>query len=334
VSGVSGAGKSTLINRILLPALGRALHDSREPLGQHRAIEGLDHLDKVIAIDQKPIGRTPRSNPATYTKIFDAIRAVFAQTKEARAFGYDTGRFSFNVKGGRCETCSGDGQRRVEMHFLPDVYVTCEDCGGKRFNEATLRVRFKDKTISEVLALSVDEALELFSAHRDIRRGLETLQAVGLGYMGIGQASPTLSGGEAQRIKLARELSKIGTGRTLYVLDEPTTGLHFADVRRLLVVLHKLVDAGNTVLVIEHNLDVVRAADWVIDLGPEGGNRGGTIVAQGTPEMVAQVDASYTGKWLKPMLAAAVKSAQTTAPAARKKGAKTIAAATSAIPGR
>ncbi|HVJ15947.1 MAG TPA: excinuclease ABC subunit UvrA, partial [Polyangiaceae bacterium] len=302
VTGVSGAGKSTLINGILHPALSRALHDGRSPIGEHRALEGLEHIDKVIAIDQKPIGRTPRSNPATYTKVFDAIRELYASTPEARAFGYDAGRFSFNVKGGRCEACSGDGLRQVEMHFLPDVYVTCEVCKGRRFNDATLRVRYRERSIADTLELSVREGLEVFAAHTHIVRGLQTLADVGLGYLKIGQPSPTLSGGEAQRIKLARELSRVGTGKTLYILDEPTTGLHFADVEKLLVVLSRLVDAKNSVLVIEHNLDVIAHADWVIDLGPEGGAGGGRVVAEGTPEQVARVEASHTGRYLQKTL--------------------------------
>jgi excinuclease ABC subunit A len=298
VSGVSGAGKSTLINRIVYPALARALMGAQLAVGAHRATTGIDALDKVIAIDQQPIGRTPRSNPATYTKLFDHIRDLFAQTPEARSYGYGPGRFSFNVKGGRCEACGGDGVRKVEMHFLADVYVTCEECKGRRFNEATLRVKYKEKSIADVLDLSVREALDLFTVHREIARALRTLDDVGLGYLKLGQPSPTLSGGEAQRIKLARELSRVATGRTLYILDEPTTGLHFGDVERLLSVLHRLVDAGNTVLVIEHHLDVIKSADWVIDLGPEGGAGGGVVVAEGTPEHVATVEASHTGRFL------------------------------------
>ncbi len=298
VTGVSGAGKSSLVNGILLPALQRALHGSSVVVGAHDGIDGLEHVDKVIAIDQQPIGRTPRSNSATYTKLFDHVRALFASLPEARSYGYEPGRFSFNVKGGRCEACGGDGLRRVEMHFLPDVFVTCETCRGSRFNDATLRVKHKGRSIAQVLGLSVREALEHFAVHQEIVRALATLDEVGLGYLELGQPSPTLSGGEAQRIKLARELSKIGTGHTLYVLDEPTTGLHFADVERLLGVLARLVDAGNTVVVIEHNLDVVRCADWVLDLGPEGGARGGALVAEGTPEHVATVVESATGQWL------------------------------------
>ena len=302
ITGVSGAGKSTLVNEILFPALARHLTESRVMPGKHAAITGIEHLDKVIDIDQRPIGRTPRSNPATYTKVFDPIREVLAQTAEARAFGYTPGRFSFNVKGGRCEACEGDGVKKVEMHFLADVYVPCEVCGGKRFNEATLRVRYKGKNVSEILEMSVREAMEHFAVHRDIMRHLQTLDDVGLSYLKLGQPSPTLSGGEAQRIKLSRELAKVATGRTLYILDEPTTGLHFEDIRKLLIVLNRLADAGNTVLVIEHNLDVIKSADWVIDLGPEGGDGGGRILAEGTPEDVALVKGSYTGKYLKHVL--------------------------------
>ncbi len=298
VTGVSGAGKSSLVNGILLPALGAHLHDSSDPIGEHRSLKGIDALDKVIAIDQKPIGRTPRSNPGTYTKAFDCIRDVFAQLPDARARGYDAGRFSFNVKGGRCEACGGDGEVKVEMHFLADVRVPCEVCHGKRYDDATLEIRFKGKNIAEVLDTSVDECLELFSAFPQLRRILETLVAVGLGYMKIGQPAPTLSGGEAQRVKLSRELGKTQTGRTLYVLDEPTTGLHFEDIQRLLTVLQRLVDAGNTVVVIEHNLDVVKCADWIIDLGPEGGAKGGEVICEGTPEHVAKVARSHTGRFL------------------------------------
>jgi excinuclease ABC subunit A len=317
VTGVSGAGKSSLVNGILLPALGAHLHDSTEAIGAHKAIKGIDALDKVIAIDQKPIGRTPRSNPGTYTKSFDAIREVFAQLPDARARGYDAGRFSFNVKGGRCEACGGDGEVKVEMHFLADVRVPCEVCNGTRYDEATLEIRFKGKNIADVLDTSVDECLELFSAFPQLKRILETLVAVGLGYMKIGQPAPTLSGGEAQRVKLSRELGKVQTGRTLYVLDEPTTGLHFEDIQRLLAVLQRLVDVGNTVVVIEHNLDVVKCADWIIDLGPEGGAGGGAIVAAGTPEQVARVKGSYTGTFLAPLLAKANDKRPTSKPAAR-----------------
>ncbi len=302
VTGVSGAGKSTLVNEILYPALTRHLNASRDVPGAHKAIRGMEHLDKVIDIDQRPIGRTPRSNPSTYTKVFDPIRECLAQTQEARTYGYTPGRFSFNVKGGRCEACEGDGLKQVEMHFLADVYVPCEVCGGKRFNDATLRVRYKGKNVAEILDLSVREAMQVFEVHRDIMRILKTLDDVGLSYIRLGQSSPTLSGGEAQRIKLSRELAKVGTGRTLYILDEPTTGLHFDDIKKLLKVLTRLVEAGNTVLVIEHNLDVIKSADWVIDLGPEGGAAGGQILAAGTPEDVAEVKESHTGKYLKHVL--------------------------------
>jgi excinuclease ABC subunit A len=299
---VSGAGKSSLINGILQPALRRKLLGSFDQVGRHAGLTGIDAIDKVIDIDQKPIGRTPRSNPATYTKAFDCIRDVFAQTAEARAYGYQPGRFSFNVKGGRCEACEGDGVRQVEMHFLPDVYVTCEVCRGKRYNEATLRVKWKDRSIAEVLETSVTEALGLFEHHRVLRGILQTLEDVGLGYISLGQSATTLSGGEAQRIKLSRELAKRDTGKTFYLLDEPTTGLHFEDVRKLLSVTSRLVEAGNTVLVIEHNLDVIKTADYVIDLGPEGGSRGGQVIAAGTPEEVARVAGSYTGQFLAPLL--------------------------------
>jgi len=302
VTGVSGAGKSSLVNGILLPALGRALHGSAERIGKHGGIEGLDAIDKAIAIDQKPIGRTPRSNPGTYTKTFDLIREIFAELPDARARGFDPGRFSFNVKGGRCETCHGDGVVKVEMHFLADVYVTCETCGGKRYNAQTLSVKFKGRSIAEVLDASIDDCLAMFSSFPALKRILVTLADVGLGYMKIGQPAPTMSGGEAQRVKLSRELGKVQTGKTLYVLDEPTTGLHFEDIEKLLGVLHRLVTAGNTVVVIEHNLDVIKCADWVIDLGPEGGGGGGAIVAEGTPEQVAKVKKSYTGQFLGPIL--------------------------------
>jgi len=302
VTGVSGAGKSTLVNEILFPALSRKLHGSTQRVGRHRGVSGLDQLDKVIDIDQRPIGRTPRSNPVTYIKVFDEIRSFFAQLPEARVHGYKPGRFSFNVKGGRCEACEGDGVRKIEMHFLADVFVRCEECQGRRFNEATLRVRYKGRSIAEVLDLTVREGLELFAAHPKIASPLRLLEQVGLDYLHLGQPSPTLSGGEAQRIKLARELSKRATGRTLYILDEPTTGLHFEDVRKLLAVLQQLVEAGNTVVVIEHNLDVIKTADWIIDLGPEGGPQGGRIVAQGTPEQVAGVRGSHTGAYLAPLL--------------------------------
>ncbi len=302
VTGVSGAGKSSLVIGVLYPLLRRRLYNSRAVVGAYDDIVGLERIDKAIHIDQSPIGRTPRSNPATYTKAFDDIRKIFAQTPEARAFGFKPGRFSFNVKGGRCEACKGDGVKKVEMHFLPDVYVPCEVCGGKRFNDATLRVRFKELSIAQVLGLSVGDAQEVFSAHPKLSRTLDTLADVGLEYLKLGQPSPTLSGGEAQRVKLSRELSKRDTGSTLYILDEPTTGLHFDDIRKLLVVLHRLVDAGNTVIVIEHNLDVVKCADHVIDLGPAGGDRGGDIVATGTPEQVAACEGSFTGEYLGEVL--------------------------------
>jgi excinuclease ABC subunit A len=316
VTGVSGAGKSSLVVGILYPALCRKLHGSKLPVGAHDGMRGLEQIDKTIHIDQSPIGRTPRSNPATYTKVFDLIREIFAQTPEARAFGFAPGRFSFNVPGGRCEACEGDGVKRVEMHFLPDVYVPCEVCRGKRYNEATLRVRFKELNIAELLELSVREALEVFSAHRKVGRILQTLADVGLDYVKLGQPAPTLSGGEAQRVKLSRELAKRATGRTLYILDEPTTGLHFDDIRKLLGVLDRLVEAGNTVVIIEHNLDVIKCADHVIDLGPEGGDRGGEIVAVGTPEEIAAHGSSATGLYLRQVLGA------TTAPARRARAAR------------
>jgi excinuclease ABC subunit A len=303
VTGVSGSGKSTLIEDILHRALARHFYRARVVPGEHTRITGLEHLDKVIDIDQSPIGRTPRSNPATYTGLFTPIRELFAEMPEAKLRGYGPGRFSFNVKGGRCEACQGDGLVKIEMHFLPDVYVTCETCKGKRYNRETLEVRFRGLSVSEVLELTVEDALDLFANQPRIAQKLRTLNDVGLGYIHLGQSATTLSGGEAQRVKLSSELSKRDTGRTLYILDEPTTGLHFEDVRMLLSVLHRLVDRGNTVLVIEHNLDVIKTADWIVDLGPDGGNRGGAIVAAGTPEEVAMVDASYTGHYLKPVLA-------------------------------
>jgi excinuclease ABC subunit A len=302
VTGVSGAGKSTLVNHILYPAAARALHASDRPIGAHAGIAGLGQIDKVIDIDQSPIGRTPRSNPATYTKLFDQIRDFFAELPEARMHGYTAGRFSFNVKGGRCEACEGDGVKQVEMHFLPDVYVPCEVCRGRRFNDATLAVKYNGLSVADVLDLTVDEALHLFRNHPSIRRALETIADVGLGYIALGQSSPTLSGGEAQRVKLSRELAKRSTGRTLYILDEPTTGLHFDDIRKLLRVLDRLVEGGNTVVVIEHNLDVIKTADWIVDMGPEGGDGGGRVIAQGTPEEVATVKESYTGRYLAPLL--------------------------------
>ncbi len=302
VTGVSGAGKSTLVNHILYPAAARALHGSDRPIGAHDGITGLGEIDKVIDIDQSPIGRTPRSNPATYTKLFDQIRDFFAELPEARMHGYTAGRFSFNVKGGRCEACEGDGVKQVEMHFLPDVYVPCEVCHGRRFNDATLAVKYNGLSVADVLDLTVDEAVQLFKNHPSIRRALETLADVGLGYIALGQSSPTLSGGEAQRVKLSRELAKRSTGRTLYILDEPTTGLHFDDIKKLLRVLDRLVEGGNTVVVIEHNLDVVKTADWIVDMGPEGGDGGGRVIAQGTPEQVAAIKESYTGRYLASLL--------------------------------
>ena len=302
VTGVSGSGKSTLVNDILLRSLMAHVYGSRIPPGRHRRVDGVDQVDKVIAIDQTPIGRTPRSNPATYTGMFDHIRKLFAQTPEAKVRGYQPGRFSFNVSGGRCEACSGDGTLRIEMHFLPDVYVPCEVCKGARYNRDTLEVEFKGRTIAEVLNMPCEEALEFFSNQPPIARHLQTLVDVGLGYVRLGQPAPTLSGGEAQRVKLASELAKRSTGHTMYILDEPTTGLHFEDVRRLLMVLGRLVDAGNSVLVIEHNLDVIKTADWIIDMGPEGGRGGGTVVAEGTPEEVAANSASHTGRFLAPYL--------------------------------
>jgi excinuclease ABC subunit A len=298
VTGVSGSGKSTLVNEVLYKAVANRLHKAKLRPGAHRKITGLDQVDKIINIDQSPIGRTPRSNPATYTGLFDPIRDLFSRTQEARARGYKPGRFSFNVKGGRCEVCRGDGQIKIEMHFLPDVYVPCEQCGGRRYNRETLEVRFKGKTISDVLGMPVEEALEFFQHIPKIKRRLQALHDVGLDYIRLGQPATTLSGGEAQRVKLATELSKVATGRTLYILDEPTTGLHFADVQRLLEMLNRLVDNGNTVCVIEHNLDVIKTADRIIDLGPEGGEEGGTIVAEGTPEQVAATPGSHTGRFL------------------------------------
>ena len=302
VTGVSGSGKSTLVNEVLLKAVSNHLHRSRQRAGAHRRVTGLDQLDKIISVDQSPIGRTPRSNPATYIGLFDQIRELFSKTQEARARGYKPGRFSFNVKGGRCEVCRGDGQIKIEMHFLPDVYVPCEQCHGKRYNRETLEVRFKGKTISDVLEMPIEEALEFFAHIPKIRRRVEALVDVGLGYMRLGQPATTLSGGEAQRVKLAAELSKVATGRTMYVLDEPTTGLHFADIQRLLEVLQRLVDAGNSVIVIEHNLDVIKVSDRLIDLGPEGGDDGGRVIATGTPEEVAANPASYTGHFLAELL--------------------------------
>jgi excinuclease ABC subunit A len=302
ITGVSGSGKSTLLNDILVKSLSKYFYNSKDEPGAHKKILGIDHIDKVIDIDQSPIGRTPRSNPATYTGVFTFIRDLFAETREAKMKGYKAGRFSFNVKGGRCEKCQGDGVLRVEMNFLPDVYITCEECHGKRYNREALEIHYKDKTIADVLEMTVDEA-KLFFAHLPpIKRKLDTLSEVGLGYMHLGQNATTLSGGEAQRIKLATELSRASTGRTLYILDEPTTGLHFADVKRLIHVLNQLVEKGNTVVVIEHNLDMIKTADWIVDLGPEGGDKGGKLVAAGTPEEVAKVKTSFTGQYLKKIL--------------------------------
>jgi excinuclease ABC subunit A len=302
VTGVSGSGKSTLVNEIVYKALANRLHRMRVKPGDHLGCEGIECFDKVIDIDQSPIGRTPRSNAATYTDLFTPIRELYAQTPDAKVRGYKQGRFSFNVRGGRCETCKGDGTIKIEMHFLPDVYVPCETCGGKRYNRETLEVRFKGKSIADVLDMSVEEALTFFAKIPKIRRRLQTLHDVGLDYIKLGQPATTLSGGEAQRVKLAKELSKVATGRTLYILDEPTTGLHFADIEKLLDVLQRLVDAGNTVLVIEHNLDVIKQADWIVDLGPEGGEAGGEVIATGTPEQVAEVEESYTGQFLRQVL--------------------------------
>ncbi|HEX6121139.1 MAG TPA: ATP-binding cassette domain-containing protein, partial [Dongiaceae bacterium] len=303
VTGVSGGGKSTLVIETLYNALARRLHDARTHPGDHDKIEGIEYLDKVIDIDQSPIGRTPRSNPATYTGAFTPIRDWFAGLPEAQARGYKAGRFSFNVKGGRCEACEGDGVIKIEMHFLPDVYVQCDQCKGKRYNRETLEITFKGKSIADVLEMTVEEGVAFFRAVPAIRDKLAMLEQVGLGYIHVGQAATTLSGGEAQRVKLAKELSRRATGRTLYILDEPTTGLHFEDVRKLLEVLHQLVDQGNTVIVIEHNLEVIKTADWIVDLGPEGGDKGGRVVAAGTPEQVAETQGSYTGKYLAPYLA-------------------------------
>jgi excinuclease ABC subunit A len=303
ITGVSGSGKSTLVNEILYRRLAQIISRAKDRPGAHDRIEGVEFIDKVIDIDQSPIGRTPRSNPATYTGLFTPIRELFAAVPEARLRGYTAGRFSFNVKGGRCEACAGDGIIKIEMQFLPDVYVPCEVCGGKRYNREALEIHYKSKSIADILEMTVEEALEFFKNVPIAESKLRTLNDVGLGYIHLGQAATTLSGGEAQRIKLATELSRRATGRTLYILDEPTTGLHFADVERLLEVLHRLVDAGNTVVVIEHNLDVVKTADHVIDLGPEGGKAGGEVIAEGTPEAVARVRRSFTGRYLRDLLA-------------------------------
>jgi len=325
VTGVSGSGKSTLVNEVLFKAVANRLHRTRQRAGVHRRITGLEQLDKIISVDQSPIGRTPRSNPATYIGLFDQIRELFSKTQEARARGYKPGRFSFNVKGGRCEVCRGDGQIKIEMHFLPDVYVPCEQCHGKRYNRETLEVRFKGKTIADVLEMPIEEALEFFAHIPKIRRRVQTLNDVGLGYMRLGQPATTLSGGEAQRVKLAAELCKVATGSTLYILDEPTTGLHFADIQRLLEVLERLVEAGNSVVVIEHNLDVIKVADRLIDLGPEGGEDGGRVIATGTPEQVAAVDESYTGSFLAHALPVRARRAQ---PKAGRSASRRRAAAT------
>ena len=303
ITGVSGSGKSTLINNTLYPITATKLNNATtlNP-APFEEIEGLEHLDKVVDIDQSPIGRTPRSNPATYTGIFTPVRELFAGTQEARTRGYKPGRFSFNVKGGRCEACRGDGLVKVEMHFLPDVYVSCDVCRGKRYNRETLQVKYKDKNISEVLDMTIEDARQFFDAIPAISRKLQTLKDVGLSYVCLGQAATTLSGGEAQRVKLSRELSKRDTGKTLYILDEPTTGLHFHDIKQLLAVLHHLRDHGNTIVVIEHNLDVIKTADWIVDLGPEGGDGGGKIIAEGTPEQLAKKKGSYTGRYIKKVL--------------------------------
>jgi len=302
ITGVSGSGKSTLMMDVLYRALARQLHGARHPAGAHDRLEGVEHIDKVINIDQSPIGRTPRSNPGTYTGLFDHIRALFAELPESKVRGYKPGRFSFNVHGGRCEACQGQGQLRIEMQFLPDVYVPCEVCHGARFNRETLQIRFKGKNIADVLDMSIDEAVEFFAAFPAMQRKLRTLQDVGLGYLKIGQPAPTLSGGEAQRVKLSRELSRRSNGHTLYLLDEPSVGLHAADVYKLIGVLQKLVDQGNTVLIIEHHPDIIKVADWVIDLGPEGGDEGGELVAEGTPEEICRNPRSYTGQFLQPHL--------------------------------
>ena len=302
VTGVSGSGKSSLINEILYKRLAHDLNRAKTHAGKHKKIIGTEQLDKIIDINQSPIGRTPRSNPATYTNLFNDIREVFASTNEAKMRGYNAGRFSFNVKGGQCEACSGDGIVKIEMHFLADIFVPCEVCKGKRYNRETLEVKYKGKNIYDVLDMTVDEALEFFKNLPKLRRKLETLRDVGLGYIKLGQSSTTLSGGEAQRVKLATELSKRSTGKTIYILDEPTTGLHTADVHKLIEVLQRLVDAGNSIVVIEHNLDVIKSADYILDLGPEGGDGGGKIIAEGTPEQVAKVKKSYTGQFLKKIL--------------------------------
>jgi excinuclease ABC subunit A len=302
VTGVSGSGKSSLVAQTLHPALAQALHNAKQRPGDHDRIAGLEKVDKAINITQTPIGRTPRSNPATYVGVYTDIRTIFSQVPEARTRGYQPGRFSFNVKGGRCEACAGHGQKKIEMHFLPDVWVTCDVCSGTRFNRETQQISYKGKNIAETLDMDVNQALEHFSNIPKIQRKLQTLADVGLGYIKLGQSATTLSGGEAQRVKLAKELSRVSTGDTVYILDEPTTGLHFADIQKLLNVLHRLTDAGNSVIVIEHNLDVIKTADWIIDLGPEGGDGGGQIVTQGTPEDLAGAPGSYTGQFLAKIL--------------------------------
>jgi excinuclease ABC subunit A len=331
VTGVSGSGKSTLVNDILYTHLARELNGARSVPGRHTRVDGDDLVDKVVHVDQSPIGRTPRSNPATYTGVFDHVRKLFAETTEAKVRGYLPGRFSFNVKGGRCENCSGDGTIKIEMNFLPDVYVPCEVCHGARYNRETLEVHYKGRSIAEVLNMPIEEAMHFFEAVPAINRHLKTLNDVGLGYVRLGQSATTLSGGEAQRVKLASELQKRSTGRTVYVLDEPTTGLHFEDISKLLKVLAGLVDKGNTVIVIEHNLDVIKTADWVVDMGPEGGAGGGLVVAEGTPEEVAGVPASHTGKFLREVLGADRISDASSVKAPRKTAArKTVAAKTAA----
>ncbi len=302
VTGVSGSGKSSLVNEILYKSLALSVYNSKVIPGKHKSIKGIENVDKVVDISQDPIGRTPRSNPATYVGVFDDIRDVFTQTKEAKIRGYDKGRFSFNVKGGRCEACWGDGVKKISMNFLPDVYVPCEVCNGTRFNKETLEVKYKDKTIYDVLQMRVEEALEFFENHPKIKRKLQVLMDVGLGYIKLGQSAPTLSGGEASRVKLAKELQKKPTGKSVFILDEPTTGLHSDDIKKLLQILNRIVDNGDTVIVIEHNLDVIKVADYIIDLGPEGGDEGGTIVCEGTPEKVAKCNESYTGQYLKKIL--------------------------------
>ena len=302
VTGVSGSGKSSLINEILVKAVSNKLYKAKEKAGKHDKILGLENIDKLVDISQSPIGRTPRSNPATYTGVFDDIRELFTNTKEAKMYGFEKNRFSFNVKGGRCEACRGDGVKKIEMHFLPDVYVPCEVCHGTRYNQETLNIYYKEKNIADVLDMRVSEALEFFSNVPKIKNKLQVLEDVGLGYIKLGQSAPTLSGGEAERVKLAKELQKKATGKTLYVLDEPTTGLHSADIKKLLAILQKIVDNKDTVVVIEHNLDVIKCADYIIDLGPEGGDEGGNLVTTGTPEEVSKVKESYTGLFLKKML--------------------------------